>query len=151
MAKEWGPCTWYLFHTLVEKINEEHFNTMKMEIINIIKRICNNLPCPDCSQHSTQKLSSLNVKSINSKEDLKKVLLSFHNFVNSRTNKPEWNETQLNDKYSLAKTSLVVQYFIQIWQKPNPNPRLMTHNFHKDRVIIDFINWWKNHHSKFNQ
>ena len=123
---------------------------MKVEIITIIKRICNNLPCPDCAQHATQKIGSLNIQSIKSKQDLKAVLLSFHNFVNTRTNKPEWNEKQLNDKYSLAKTALVVQYFIQIWQKPNPNPRLMTNNFHKDRIINDFISWWNIHHSKFN-
>ena len=29
MTKTWGPPTWYLFHTLAEKIKDEHFNEMK--------------------------------------------------------------------------------------------------------------------------
>ena len=111
---------------------------------------CNYFIVQEKEDKSSEIIAIVNTEKL-FKEDLKNVLLSFHNSVNTRTNKPEWNEIQLNDKYSLAKTSLVVQYFIQTWQKPNPNPRLMTHNFHKDRVIKEFMNWWKIHHSKFNE
>jgi len=150
MTKSWGPCSWYLFHTLAEKIKEEYFYEMKQEIVNMIKKICFKLPCPDCAGHASKKLGSLNINSINSKEDLKNVLLSFHNFVNVRTNKPQWNEQQLNEKYKLAKTTQVITYFIQIWRTPNPNPRLISYNFYKDMVLKEFINWWNIHNSKFN-
>jgi hypothetical protein len=39
MTKTWGPCTWYLFHTLAEKINEEHFPALRTELISIMKQI----------------------------------------------------------------------------------------------------------------
>ena len=39
MTKTWGPCTWFLFHTLAEKIREEHFMKLKPELINIVKNI----------------------------------------------------------------------------------------------------------------
>jgi hypothetical protein len=150
MSKSWGPSTWYLFHTLAEKIKEEHFIELKSEIISIIKKICSNLPCPECASHASNKLGSLKITGIHSKEDLKNVLLSFHNFVNIKTKKPEWNESQLNDKYVLANTHLVIQYFIQTWSKPNPNPRLITHNFYKSMIIKEFLAWWNIHNSKFN-
>ena len=56
MTKLWGPPTWFLFHTLAEKIKEDKFDTMKIDIINMIKRICRNLPCNDCSGHTTHNL-----------------------------------------------------------------------------------------------
>ena len=139
MTKTWGPPTWYLFHTLAEKIKDENFNEMKSEIISIVKKICSSLPCPDCASHASQKLGSLNSDAIHSKEDLKNVILSFHNFVNQRLGTGQWNEEQLNEKYRLAKTDTIVQFFVQTWRKPNPNPRLISHNFYKDRVVKDFI------------
>ena len=123
---------------------------MKSEIISIVKKICSSLPCPDCASHASQKLGSLNSDAIHSKEDLKNVILSFHNFVNQRLGTGQWNEEQLNEKYRLAKTDTIVQFFVQTWRKPNPNPRLISHNFHKDRVVKDFIGWWNIHNSKFN-
>ena len=81
MTKTWGPPTWYLFHTLAEKVNDETFNNVKLDLIHIIKLICNNLPCPDCSMHASTKMSALNINMIKSKNDLKiKVILSNNDF-----------------------------------------------------------------------
>ncbi len=135
---------------MLQKIKDENFNEMKSEIISIVKKICSSLPCPDCASHASQKLGSLNSDAIHSKEDLKNVILSFHNFVNQRLGTGQWNEEQLNEKYRLAKTDTIVQFFVQTWRKPNPNPRLISHNFYKDRVVKDFIGWWNIHNSKFN-
>ena len=49
MTKTWGPCTWYLFHTLAEKVKEESFPLIKESLISLIIRICSNLPCPECA------------------------------------------------------------------------------------------------------
>ena len=150
MSKAWGPCTWYLFHTLAEKVKEETFPTLKNGLITIIKRICSNLPCPSCAEHARQKMESLNVNNIRSKHDLKLMLLSFHNEVNRRLNRPEFTEQQLNEKYKLAKTHDIVQYFLQTWQKPNPNPKLLTNSFHKNYIIKDFGSWINTNYIHFN-
>ena len=109
MSKAWGPCTWYLFHTLAEKVKEETFPTLKNGLITIIKRICSNLPCPSCAEHARQKMESLNVNNIRSKHDLKLMLLSFHNDVNRRLNRPEFTEQQLNEKYKLLEESVLLK------------------------------------------
>ena len=96
MTKSWGPCTWFLFHTLAEKIKEERFMELKPGLIDIIKNICSNLPCPDCKQHATAKIKTLNDKAINNKDSLKKALLLFHNEVNKRLNKPQFIWEELN-------------------------------------------------------
>jgi hypothetical protein len=149
MAKEWGPCTWYLFHTLAEKVKEDSFPTIKDGLISMIKRICSNLPCPECAGHAQQKMNSLNVNSIRSKGDLQLMLLSFHNDVNHRTGKPQFTEKQLDDKYKTANTSQIIQYFFQVWQKPNPNPRLLTNSFYKGQILKEFTSWWSTNHIHF--
>ena len=40
MTKYWGPSTWFLFHTLAEKIKDDKFPEMKLELLSIIRQIC---------------------------------------------------------------------------------------------------------------
>ena len=56
-----GEAIWFLFHTLAEKIKEEHFQSNKYEMINMVKSICTNLPCPKCSDHATAYMKRLNI------------------------------------------------------------------------------------------
>lgn len=149
MTKTWGPSTWYLFHTLAEKVNDETFNDIKLNLIHIIKLICNNLPCPDCSMHASAKMDALNINMIKSKNDLKQFLLFFHNEVNSRLGKPLFKPNDLETKYKLAKTQQIIQYFISIWSKRSHNPRLMTEDLHKSRAVSEFNKWWSSNYHHF--
>jgi hypothetical protein len=150
MTKTWGPCTWFLFHTLAEKIKEDQFDNNKEVLLNLIVRICDNLPCPDCAGHARKQMANLNNNTIKTKQDLKNMLHSFHNIVNQRLNKPTFTVEELNNKYKLSITSNVIQYFIQIWSKRSHNPKLMTEDLHKSRVVNEFVNWWKINYHLFN-
>lgn len=149
MAKEWGPCTWYLFHTLAEKMKNESFPIVKNDVITMIRKICANLPCPECAGHAQHKMGTLNVNNIRSKRDLQLMLLSFHNDVNNRNGKPLFTEQQLDEKYKRANIAQIIQYFFQIWNKPNPNPKLLTSSFHKSQILTEFSNWWKSNYIHF--
>jgi hypothetical protein len=52
-TEQWGPYIWKLFHVLAGNMKEESFQTIGRELLSFIKRICANLPCPDCSRHAT--------------------------------------------------------------------------------------------------
>lgn len=150
MTKSWGPCTWYLFHTLAEKIKEDSFDNQITNVLDFIIRLCGSLPCPDCANHARARLQQLNKSAIKTKHDLKMMLLSFHNEVNIRLRQPIFTEQQLNEKYSTALTKNVVQYFVQIWSQRTPNPKLMAESLHKKRVVTEFIEWWNINHIHFN-
>tara|TARA_B110000285_G_scaffold226216_1_gene285612 strand:- start:51 stop:512 length:462 start_codon:yes stop_codon:yes gene_type:complete len=141
MTKSWGPCTWFLFHTLAEKIKEERFMELKPGLIDIIKNICSNLPCPDCKQHATAKIKTLNDKAINNKDSLKKALLLFHNEVNKRLNKPQFIWEELNNKYSKGKILDIVVYFRQQWNIKSSNPKLMNEALHRKLMLDDLHSW----------
>lgn len=145
----WGPATWTLFHTLAEKVNDEHFNEIKTDLFLFIKRICFNLPCPDCAAHATQTISKVSPSSFENKQQLKTFLFNFHNSVNARTGKPAFSFEELNSKYARANTFVVVPYFIKVYSYRNTNVRLLINSFHKDILIKDFIKWMRENASKF--
>jgi hypothetical protein len=150
MSKDWGPITWYLFHTLAEKIKDEHFIMLKVSLLEQIFIICSNLPCPDCANHARQKMLSLNRDNIKTKSDLKKMLLMFHNEVNTRNKKTVFSEEDLNEKYSKANLNNIVNMFFHTWTRPNPNPKLLTVSFHKGQSLKHFTSWWSVNKQYFN-
>jgi hypothetical protein len=147
----WGPATWTLFHTLAEKIQDDQFNDAKSDLLTFIKRICSNLPCPDCAAHATQYTSKLTPNHFTSKEQFKLFLFHFHNSVNMRTGKRPYTLEELNAKYSRANTFVVVPYFIKVYSYRNTNVRLMINSFHKDILIKDFIQWMRENSHKFDK
>ena len=149
MTKEWGPPTWYLFHTLAEKIMDEIFEKKKKELFNIIKMICSNLPCPECSHHASTILKTVKIDNIKSKSEFKNLLLSFHNHVNKRLNYPQFTLEQLNNKYEKANINNIVTYFVNNWSKKSHILKLMTLELHKQRALVQFNEWWKTNHIHF--
>lgn len=145
----WGPATWTLFHTLAEKVNDENFNDVKSDLFGFIKRICFNLPCPDCAAHATQFISKMNPNAFENKHQLKVFLLNFHNSVNARTGKRPFTVEEMNAKYALANTFVVIPYFIKVYSHRNTNVRLLINSFHKDILIKDFIKWIRENGHKF--
>ena len=147
----WGPATWTLFHTLAEKVKDANFNEMKAELLSFVKRICFNLPCPDCAAHATQFISKLTPDQFANKQNFKLFLFHFHNSVNMRTKKQPFTVEELNSRYSRANTFVVVPYFIKVYSHRNTNVRLLINSFHKDILIKDFIKWMRENSSKFDK
>ena len=149
----WGPCVWYLFHTLAYKAVPENFAEIKAELIQYIQRICANLPCPECTQHATEymKQHSRVLSMITTKEQLQQFLVDFHNVVNVRKQKPRFTYEQADAKYKLAKTSDVVQYFFKIYgeRSNGGNLKLFVNGFQKQLLLSDFSAWMVRNYSKF--
>jgi len=108
---KWGAPTWYLFHTLAEKVKEDSFPLIRKELLDIIFTICTNLPCPDCANHATRFMQGVNYDTILTKNDLKELLFRFHNSVNSKKGFPIFSRLELDDMYSKANTSNIILNF----------------------------------------
>ncbi len=139
----WGPCVWYLFHTVAHHIKEDHpnFERAKNQFIAFSFRIATNLPCPECSQHATAYLSKINPQMIKTKYDLKMLYINFHNAVNIRKDKPIFTIEEADAKYKNANVKLIIEYFFQIYGKKTVNVKLMVNNFHKDILLSEFRTW----------
>ena len=149
----WGPCVWYLFHTLAYKAVPSNFNEIKDELIQYIQRICANLPCPECTQHATDYMKSHYriINQITTKDHLHYFLVDFHNAVNVRKNKPAFTYEQANEQYSRAKTPDIVLYFFRIYgeRSSGGNLKMFTNGFQKQLLLSDFSAWMVRNYSKF--
>ena len=139
----WGKPTWFMLHTMAEKIQQPHFARLRIEIINIIKRICNNLPCPDCSKHATNYLNNINFDNIQTKEQLKIMLFQFHNSVNAKKNVPLFEYKNLDATYISANTANIIANFFHYFLKQSYSGRMGTENFHRSRMVQDIKLWFQ--------
>tara|TARA_B110001452_G_scaffold206981_1_gene177123 strand:- start:6350 stop:6811 length:462 start_codon:yes stop_codon:yes gene_type:complete len=127
----WGNNIWYLFHTIAHKIKEDQFLNAKNDLIYLIKTICGNLPCPECSKDATETLNKINFNTINSKQEFKTLLFNFHNYVNKKLKKPIYNEIDLDEKYSKANIYILYKNFKIIFSSNSNVPQLMSASFHR--------------------
>lgn len=132
----WGPPIWTLFHTLAERIREDAYPLVSLQLFNIIVKICKFLPCPDCSNDASIFLAKINNSDLKTKQQFKNLFYIFHNYVNSKKKKPLFNYTNIVI-YSKYKLSSVINNFIANYQTKG-NIKLLTESFQRQIIIKDF-------------
>jgi hypothetical protein len=147
---KWGEPTWILFHTLAEKVNENTFSQIRVELLNTIYSICANLPCPDCAEHATTYLNGINFKTIQTKEQLKYMLYTFHNTVNAKKGVELFPITHL-DKYSQMNLINVIYTFIPFLQDKSNSIRMIANDFHRTRMVSQLKIWFNTYISYFDR
>jgi hypothetical protein len=146
----WGAPTWYMFHTLAEKVREESFISIRRELLNVIFTICANLPCPDCANHATKYMEGLNFDAIATKQDLKDMLFRFHNSVNNRKNFPIFSRQELDEKYKAANTVAIIQNFFQVYDKSSAASKLSVNFLYRSKSIKNIRTWFTSNIHNFN-
>lgn len=139
---KWGEPTWYLLHTLAEKVKEEHFSQIREELLNTIYSICANLPCPDCAEHASGYMNGINYKTIQTKEQLKYMLYSFHNSVNDKKGFSVFSLNELDTKYSNMHLIPVIYNFMPHFQDKSRSIRMIANDFHRSRLAEQLKKWF---------
>jgi hypothetical protein len=147
---KWGEPTWFLFHTLAEKVKAEYFSLVRTELLNNIYAICKNLPCPNCASHATQYLNGINFNTIRTKEDLKLMLFHFHNNVNEKKGLPIFYLVDLNEKYSKAVTLNIINNFIMHFRDKHKSIRMISDDLYRQRLSGLLMNWFSSNMKYFN-
>ena len=147
-APLWGSRTWYFFHTLAEKIKPEEFESVKNELMELIRKICNNLPCPICTAHANEYLSKIKNHNIRTKEDLIELFFHFHNEVNTRKKQPLFEHEQLMI-YKSANFLKIYQAFLYYYEDRVRNTNAIANNFHRKRVTSEVMEWMQKNIQKF--
>jgi hypothetical protein len=137
----WGAPTWFLLHTLAEKVKDEHFDRIKIDLFRSIYTICTNLPCPDCSNHAKQYLDSINFALIRTKQDLKNMLFVFHNMVNQRKGQPIYTKEEMENTYPKAVTVNIINNFLFHFSDKSRSPKLMAGDLYRSRITVNIKEW----------
>jgi hypothetical protein len=142
MSSVWGPPIWTLLHALAAKVKEDKFAQLKPQLVSFIKMICFNLPCPNCSSHAKSVLSKVRFERILNPTMLQNVLCAFHNTVNKRKNKPEFEK----DKLSVyAEVNLVSAFnnFVAVFHTKG-NMKMISESFQRAQIVKQFRKWFTN-------
>ena len=142
---KWGEPTWFLLHTLSVKVKESEFKNIRVELLNQIYAICTNLPCPDCANHAKNYLDGINFNTIQTKEDLKMLLYTFHNNVNKKKGYPMFPYEQIDEKYSLAITNNIIRNFMLHFSDRNRSLKLLVGDLQRAQLCA-FLKKWFNEH-----
>ena len=127
----WGPAIWYFFHGIAEKISPDKFQDQKSNLFYILNIVCDNLPCPDCSQHAVAELKKININNITSQDIYKQLLLEFHNRVNTRLNKPIFTREELDNKYKFVNLYSIMHNFNIAYNTNVYNEKILQNSFKK--------------------
>lgn len=141
---KWGEPTWFLFHTIAEKVKSEYFSQIRKELFEIIIIICRNLPCPDCAEHATTYTNNINFNNIQTKEQLKDMLWTFHNSVNQRKMFPQFPREELDSKYSNANTIAILKNFMVHFQDKHASIRMIANDFFRNNIAEQLKKWFNN-------
>ena len=139
---KWGKPTWYLLHMLAQRIKESEFLNVRDGLLKTIYLICTNLPCPNCSEHAKQYLDKINFNNIQSKDELIKLLFSFHNIVNQRKGFPIFKESELV-MYNNINIIICIQMFMVHFSDKSGSYKLMANDLYRKRIVDDVRNWLK--------
>ena len=116
MSALWGNATWALFHTFAEQIDETFYQRHYPSCLDMFKKICQHLPCPDCCAHATAYLKNIKPVDVNTKAKLRRMFYIFHNRVNQRLHTPLFPEGNLII-YSQNTMNTVLHNFVKTYTK----------------------------------
>ena len=138
---KWGTPVWILVHFICEFIDVNYFNNHKMQVFNILKTLCSNVPCPVCSKHASNYLNKINPRLINTKDKLRIFFFNFHNHTNKNSKSPQFMWSDLK-KYRNVRINNVIRAFLQSYPKQYYGNFSFTGN--KRRTIAyNFLKWLK--------
>lgn len=146
---KWGKPTWYLLHTLAEKVKDENFPSVRKDLLDIIYSICTNLPCPDCANHARVYLDGINFNTIQTKKDLKLMLFIFHNTVNKKKGYAIFTQEELDSMYASAITINIIQNFMAAYLVKNSAPQMIANDMFRRRIIGNAQDWLTKNMEKF--
>lgn len=141
---KWGEPTWFLFHTLAEKVKDEHFQYLRYDLLNTIVIICKNLPCPDCANHASEYMKRIDFNSVRTKQDLKLMLFQFHNVVNQKKQFPLFSIDDLESKYSKSNIVNIIQTFMFHFQDKSHSIRMIANDMYRARIANQLKIWFNN-------
>lgn len=108
----WGNAVWTFLHVFAEKIHPEVYKNNVSYVLQLIRMICTNLPCPTCSIHAQHFFHSVTEDSIKNVYLLKHMLHFFHNRVNQLTGKKQQSLDILNKYKTITMSTALINFKI---------------------------------------
>jgi hypothetical protein len=136
-------------HTLASKIKETSFPLIGPNLIMILVKICNNLPCPECAQHAKMFWANVKTANIKTKTDLINLIFVFHNMVNKRKQLPMFKYDNIGYYNSKNVINTYNNFARNFNTKGNLN--LINESFHRNMMLSSLRTWMLTNITHFEQ
>ena len=147
MSKYWATPTWYFFHSFAEHIDDDFYKENKTIICDMLRGICLNLPCYDCTSHAVQYTKhTLLPKYVSDKERLKEYFFTFHNSVNMRTGKGQFTDY---DMYKSSKLEYITKLFVNRFGGYKNSQKGFSDTLNRRRKCSEITDFLKNNSKYF--
>lgn len=88
----WAKAYWNFFHIITVNLNETKLNIHNLAVFhNFINKLLINIPCLKCKTDALRYFKFYNFVSIKKKSDFIIFFYNFHNYVNKKINKQQFN------------------------------------------------------------
>lgn len=89
----WGPSYWAMFHFVPYSYQDNPNRTVKEAMKNFLRTIPLLLPCHSCRDHALEYLTTADMDAaVTNRKTLARFFFDFHNSVNERLNKPQFDK-----------------------------------------------------------
>jgi hypothetical protein len=134
-----GPPIWVLLHSIVEKVKNDNFNDYKLQLFNLIKKICIFFPSVVSSKNANAYFSNFNPNYINNLTDIRMFLFNYHNFINKKLEKPIFNYYELT-KYDAVNIPVLQNTIVNLYTK-NTYMKLLPNYFNMRETLNEVNNF----------
>jgi hypothetical protein len=102
-TKTWGSDAWTLLHVSTVIVNRNN-PYIKNRVKSFIYHFWKFLPCPRCRNDANKYLNENNILRLSSNEEILQYGFNFHNFVNRKTKKPDYDYNDfLKDYHTITE------------------------------------------------
>lgn len=138
MSKQvWGNATWFMMHTLAQKLRPEH-SYIVPSLLQQFENICCNLPCPDCAEHASRMFATANIQAVVDKDTLIRFLYELHDVVNRRLGKPCMTMDECCELYTRGNTIVILKHFFNVMKNIKSQDKAMIYGFRRQQCMKIF-------------
>lgn len=137
----WGEPIWTFFHALAEQV--VGYAECRADLARILREMSASLPCPECAAHATAYLSRVNWAALNTRDDLRQMLCAYHNSVNARKGRPQFDAADLVARYGNVNMRAAAARALHYFEGRHSlsNIGLAPHTFQRTRTAVAVRAW----------
>jgi hypothetical protein len=137
----WGEPIWTFFHALAEQV--VGYAECRADLARILREMSASLPCPECAAHATAYLSRVNWAALNTRDDLRQMLCAYHNSVNARKGRAQFDAADLAARYGNVNMRAAAARALHYFEGRHSlsNIGLAPHTFQRTRTAVAVRAW----------
>lgn len=139
----WGEPIWTFFHALAEQVVPARYAECRADLARIVREMSASLPCPECAAHATAYTQRVNWAALNTRDEFREMLRTYHNSVNARKGRAQFAAADLAARYGAVDMRAAAARALHYFEGRHSlsNVGLAPHTFQRTRTAAAVRAW----------